>query len=211
MRHFTAGRWADFLRGLGGASERAAMEAHLASGCRACGRMITLLDRFARIARAEQDREPPEQVLRRAQALCPTPASRPQPSWVEALARLVYDSARDPLPAGVRASQRPGLALYEGSDWAVDLQVIRERGGRGARPWLAVIGQVVDRRPGWRAAPELPVVLLTGGEVVARTVTNTRGEFHLDCEPRQGLRLQVCLEGERRIEVPVQPPEEAGE
>ena len=38
-------------------------------------------------------------------------------------ARLVYDSARDPVPAGLRSTYRPSQVLYEAEDYCLDLQL----------------------------------------------------------------------------------------
>ena len=113
MNHFDIHQWADFARGLGSTTDRAAMQAHVSSGCARCRTSLDLMHRVAVTARADGQYEPPEHVVRWAKAL--GSLRRPQRSRVSRLiAHLVTNSLLDPVPAGLRAGDRGSRhALYE--------------------------------------------------------------------------------------------------
>ena len=64
MKHFSIGQWADFVRGLGDPVPLAAMQAHLASGCRRCEQTVIALRDAAATARGEAHYQPPERAIR---------------------------------------------------------------------------------------------------------------------------------------------------
>ena len=68
-RHYDVPEWTDFVRGLGDDAQRAAMQQHLSAGCARCGEFVATLQRFAPIASTETQYEPPEEAVRRAEAL----------------------------------------------------------------------------------------------------------------------------------------------
>jgi hypothetical protein len=203
MRHYETERWVDFTRGLGGEAERKAMEAHLAAGCTQCGRRAELLGELAAMAHADLEYEPPADVMRMARSIFQTPHPAAQPSVAERiLATLVYDSVRDPLPAGMRTGDRPSQVLYEAEDYMLDLHVNKERTSReSGAPRMVLVGQIASRKDPGKPLAELPVFLKSGRQVAARGVANSLGEFHLEYEPREGLRLEIPVESGRTIEV----------
>lgn len=202
MRHYETERWVDFTRGLGGETERKAMEAHLAAGCTQCGRRAELLGELAVMAHADMEYEPPADVMRMARSIFQAPHPAEEPSTARILATLIYNSVRDPLPAGMRTSDRPSQVLYEAEDYMLDLHVNKERTSReSAAPRMVLVGQIASRKDPGKPLAELPVVLKAGRKVAARGVANSLGEFHLEFEPRDGLRLQIPVESGRTIEV----------
>jgi hypothetical protein len=105
MKHFNIWQWADYARGLSAAPERAAMDAHLSSGCARCARTASTFRRVTALAGLEPGNEPPEHAIRYAKAVYSL--FRPETtSLPRLLARLVHDSMREPLPAG-SAVRRP--------------------------------------------------------------------------------------------------------
>ncbi len=202
MKHFDISQWSDFARGLGTAADRRAMQAHLNSGCRSCRRTAALLGRVAKATAADAEYEVPAYALRDAQAIYVLQAPEKVQILPRILARLVYDSFREPLPAGVRGQQRLSRqALYDAGDFRLDLRLEHERGS----PRLSLIGQVENRKDPTRRVSSVPVLLASGKEIIARTVSNEFGEFHLDYLPRTHLRLSILVlhEASRRIEVPL--------
>ena len=203
--HFAKDRWVDYTRGLSRDQERTAMEGHLSSGCTKCRRTAELLGKLAAAALAEAEYQPPPSVLRRAKAIFPRPGgSESAETPARILARLIYDSFRDPLPAGMRAGDRPSQALFEAEDYSLDLHLSRERVDRErGEPRMVLVGQIADRKkPGKRMA-DLPVLLVSGRRVAARGVSNEMGEFHLEYDPRQRLRLRIPVAGRKHIEIPL--------
>jgi hypothetical protein len=200
----------DIARGIADPAASAA-EGHVDT-CAACGGTVQTMRRLADFSAREADYEVPPAVAERAEAIFPK--REPRGSWVKALAaQLVYDSARDPLPAGARSRNVARQLLYEAGSYSLDLHVSGER-GRGEReaPRLIVVGQLSDRRDPAKVLDKRPVELWSRDEVVAQTVSNPLGEFHLESARREALRLRVGVGG-RWIEVPItvlEPETDAG-
>ncbi len=108
------------------------------------------------------------------------------------IARLIFDSFRYPLPAGVRGVS-PGIrqVAYKYKQAIIDLAVdFTERPGR-----ISLTGQVLDgERKGKNEG--LPVLLVDGTGTLVRTATNQFGEFQMEFESADDLSIQVRL-GER--------------
>jgi hypothetical protein len=181
MKHFDIEQWADFSRGVASEADRSSMERHLASGCTRCNRIVHLLRGVAAVVGSEY--EPPASVVRTAKALY----QPPRPGRLAA--RIVYDSFRDPLPAGMRTSDRlTRHVLYEAGDYSLDVRVEEQPGGTAA----TLVGQLVKRE--CPAGPgEVQATLKTGTKTVARAAGNAFGEFQLDYRPVVSLQLEVSL------------------
>lgn len=199
MTHFDIARWTDFVRGLLEPVNRAAMQAHLNSGCEQCRRTADRLQRFATVARAETRYQVPEYAVRSAKAFF----ALQQPARVSILprmaVRLVYDSFRQPLPAGVRSGHRISRqVLYQAGDYALDLRLEHERGSTH----VSLVGQIANQKAPSKPMVDLLILLVAGKQIVGRAVSNAFGEFQMEYEPKRGLRLWVPVEGgEKRIEV----------
>jgi hypothetical protein len=184
-KHFDIWEWVDFVRHTGDPAKSSAMKAHLSAGCRRCERLVRVLEDFARRAPNAARHEPPAHVVRRAEAIFP--ARRAESTLV---GRLIYDSFREPLPAGMRAhGQVARHALYEAGDLFVDLQLEQTPSGT-----MSLLGQISDReRPQGAAAAPTPVLLTSGRVLVASAVCNLLGEFELTYKPARDVRLHVPL------------------
>lgn len=68
---------------------------------------------------------------------------------------------------------------------------------------MVLVGQIADRNEPDRPVAGVPVLLVRGRHVAARTVSNALGEFHFEYDPKEGLHLQIPLEGDKKIELPV--------
>src|SRR5437762_1018405 len=101
MSHFSEQAWADFVRGVSPTDQGREIESHLAGGCSACDAASGLWRKVSSIAANEPSLAPPDGIVRIAK-LQFSSRQAPQPSPF-ALARLVFDSVRQPLTAGVRA------------------------------------------------------------------------------------------------------------
>lgn len=199
MKHFDSWQWADYVRGLADDAQRSAMEAHLSSGCARCARTASTFRSVTAIAGDEAGHEPPEHAVRSAQAIYSL--FRPETtSLPRLLARLVHDSLREPLPAGIRAqSQLSRHALFEAGNYYLDLQLDRQR---SSGP-VTLVGQLADRQnPAAHSA--VPVWLMQQKSVVASTLCDRFGEFQLEYTPARDLRLCVPLrEVNKRLEIPL--------
>jgi len=200
MNHFSVWQWADFVRGLGEGTARSAMETHLSSGCSRCQRTVDLLRGIAVAARGEADYEPPEYVIRGAKAIYSQ--RRPETiSFPRLLARLVFDSARDPLPAGMRSQDQISRhVLYQAGSYCLDLQ-LEQQPESGL---VTLIGQLADQAKPAEGTADVPVWLMERQNLVASSLSNKLGEFQLEYDPDRRLRLCVPLRAAgKRLEVPL--------
>jgi hypothetical protein len=120
-------------------------------------------------------------------------------SFPRLLARLVHDSVLAPLPVGMRSQDRLSRhALYEAGSYYLDLQLQQQpRSGL-----ITLIGQLADRENPSTITSDVPVWVMDGTSLVASTLCNRFGEFHLEYPAAKNLRLQVPLAAARkRLEV----------
>ena len=198
MKHFGIWQWVDFIRDLGDVEARSAMASHLSSPCPRCQRIVNVLRRVAVTARGEFDYQPPEHVIRYAQAIYSL--QRPEKaSLTRLVARLVHDSVRAPLPAGMRAQNRLSRhVLFEAGSYHLDLQLEYQP----ASGLIALIGQLADSTKPERSTAEIPVWLKDRKKLVATTLCNKFGEFQLEYAPARTLRLHIPLStAKKRLEV----------
>ena len=198
MKHFETSDWSDFARGCAAEADRAAMEAHLASGCRRCRAASDIMQRVVASTKADERYEPPPNIVRYAKAI--SAMHRPLRTPLAGLvARLVFDSFDAPLAAGVRAEDRlTRHTVYEAGDFLMELSV--EQGEES--PMATLVGQVTNRTDPAGSLAGAPVLLMARKDVVAHAVYNRFGEFQLDYRPSRHLRLCVALAPpDQRIEV----------
>jgi hypothetical protein len=195
MTHYEIEQWVDFSRGVASDADRPLMERHLAAGCTRCRRIVTLLQGVAAAARADTQAAPPASTVRMAKALY-------QPHKPERLiARLVYDSFRDPLPAGVRTQDRlTRHVLYVAGEYSLDVRLEEH----GAPSSATLVGQIVKRDSPAASAGDVQVMLRSRTKTVAATSCNAFGEFHMAYRPGPALQLEVSLSPSGQVlEVPL--------
>jgi hypothetical protein len=188
--HFTEEEWADFARRQVGSEQQARLERHLLGGCEQCVETLGIWAAVADWAGQEGSYQPPDEVV--SQAKGHFHRHRPKGLLERAARRvsLVFDTFRQPLPAGVRtAGSSPRQLLYKAGRYLVRLQIEPE----GTSDRLLIVGQVVDEEHPQSALQDLPALLMSGDETVDRTVTNTLGEFQLESDPSESLRLSVSI------------------
>jgi len=202
MKHFDITEWSDFARGVADEADRAAMSAHVASGCVPCRDTLALVNRLWEAAREHIRNEPPDHVVRCAKAI--SVLLTPRRSGLSRLvARPVHDGLRDLVHAGLRAEE-PGSShgLYEAGPFHITVRLEQERGA----PIATLVGQLTNREAPDSAMVEAPVLLIAGADVIAHTIYNRFGEFQLDFPPSRNLRLCVGLDHPaKRLEVLLKP------
>ncbi|HKC13865.1 MAG TPA: response regulator transcription factor [Vicinamibacteria bacterium] len=103
-------------------------------------------------------------------------------------AALVFDSFRQPLPAGVRGVGPLARRLvYKAGRYRVMLQL--EPAADSDR--LSLVGQILDEGFPEKPLQDLAVLVSSGRKTVDRTLTNRFGEFLLQPHPATNLRLFV--------------------
>lgn len=188
--HFSDGEWVDFLRRQGGQEGIARLDRHLAAGCVSCVRRLRLWRAVLGLTGQETAFRPPGEVVGRVRGHFALHRAR---GFLERMARSasqVFDSLRQPLPAGVRAAGLPPQQLvYKAGRYLILLRVEpRTDSGR-----LSVVGQVLDEGTPKKALRDVAVLVLRGRRTVEGTLTNHLGEFQLETGPESNLRLSVGL------------------
>jgi hypothetical protein len=198
MKHFRDWQWADYVRGVVEPAARTGMETHLSSGCHRCGRVVDVLQGVALIAQRERDHEPPEQVIRNAKAIYALHKPEKLP---KAVARLIHDSFRAPLPAGLRNSGRVARhALFLAGSYYLDLQLEYQP----ASALVTLVGQLANRDRLGTSPAGTPVSLKERDRLVASAVCNQFGEFQLQYNVQSDLHLHLALPTDgKRLEIPL--------
>ena len=186
--HFTEEDWVDFARQQADRQRTARLARHLDTGCPRCARTVRLWRAVLELSGQDASYRPPEEALRQVRARFAL--SRP-PSLLERTARqvvLLFDSFRQPLPAGVRAAgAAPRQLLYKAGRYVIRLQL--ERRTDPAR--VSIVGQLLDEGQPEQALRDIAVLVSKGGRALDRTLTNHLGEFQLEPNAAGNLRLSV--------------------
>jgi hypothetical protein len=206
MQHFDSEKWADFVRGVVEADTKTEMQTHLDTGCKQCQRMAELWQRINQAARRQQlgELEPPESVVRTVKGLYALhgPRRKGAPA-VPAIASLLFDSLCNPLPAGVRSAASASRQLLFGSgDLRIDLRIDPQDDTEK----ISLVGQILDAADPAAKLGSAQVALWRGHRVLAETLTNEFGEFHLECQLEPRFELRVSLPGQPHVCVPLVDP-----
>ena len=191
--HFDDEAWQSFVCGILPASQEHAMRAQLDGGCAECQRSHEIWKRVVETA----GRNGPFSANSFANAVFALRRRIPFRAGLALLAERVFDSFQDRVPVGIRVSACAAARqlVYEAGGYLIDLQLEQLAGGPGA-----LTGQVVHA---WSegATRGAAVFLLREDSVVGQTVANSIGEFQLECEYRNNLKICLGLVDETFIEV----------
>jgi hypothetical protein len=186
-RHYSEEAWLDYARQQAG-SAAPEMARHLAEPCARCVATVDFWQAAVRHAAAEPAYAPPEAAVRTVRATFATAAPRPATSKVARAAALVFDSFRQPALAGVRAAgPSPRQMLFRIGPYLVRLTL--EPAADSGR--FALVGQVLREGEPAGHLRDVPVLALSGRETVDRALTNELGEFEMEPEAADDLRLSV--------------------
>ncbi len=125
---------------------------------------------------------------------------------VAQMARLISDSFREPLPAGVRAVQnRNRRLLYASGSLMLDLLVEPEDDSSR----IALTGQILDSAKPDRKFKGVPVTLQGWKGPVAHATAGEFGEFHLDFNFESSVSLEIGIAETQEITISLPPLERA--
>jgi hypothetical protein len=193
MEHYSLEKWADFARQVVGERERVEMQSHLENGCGKCSKVLSLWQRVHQLARHERSYQPPDSAVRSIKGTFAIRGPRKAGRAVRALAELLFDSARSPLPAGVRSS---GTALrqllYGAGHYRIDVRIEAQADSDK----VAVVGQVLNSDDPDEIVGVVPVTLVRAGKVLSESFTSPFGEFDAECDRRGPFELRVTLPAE---------------
>lgn len=198
MKHYDMIQWSDYVRGVGDAELRRAMRDHLATGCPECGRTAQLLRGVVDVARSDRRHGPPESAVRAVRALFAL--QQPTAShWLSPLRiRLAFDSLYEPAPAGVRGPETARRQLvYYAQDYALTLSLDYRPGPKGES--LELGGEILRRSEG--PIPEVPAYLMSGSQLLAHSFSSHLGDFHMECDPAERMRLCLLVDSAELIEI----------
>ncbi|PYV09408.1 MAG: hypothetical protein DMG23_10975 [Acidobacteria bacterium] len=194
MNHFAIEDWADFARGLASADRKGAMQMHLDNGCGKCAGVVSLWQEILDLAAGESSYQPPESAVRTIKVSYVLEGLRKTFPRGAQIAKLVFDSFRQPLPEGVRnLGPRARQLLYRAGKFAIDLRL--DSGPDRA----SLVGQVLDSTRPDQGVADVPVTLFKSRTRVLKTVTNRLGEFHFEFEDPNGLRVWIGVDQERPV------------
>src|SRR2546422_1393138 len=199
MEHFSEQIWADFVRGISKSETGANIESHLATGCSDCAAAFDIWKRVHTTVSNEKTYTPPEDVVRMVKPEFTAKYSPEPRPWV--LARLLFDTFAQPRPAGIRLGAVTTRQLvYEAEGLTVDLRLDRHPQSNK----ICAVGQVLDKRVP-QASPSNALVMLwtERGLPVLETTANEFGEFHLEFEAQDYLRLSIAVAGWKLIRIPL--------
>jgi hypothetical protein len=203
MKHFSLEDWADLARNVVEHDERNAMQKHLETGCKECGKVLTTWKGIHEAAQRESAYRPPDSIVRTIKGMGALHGLGKGARMKAPIVSLLFDSSLDPLPAGVRSgSQGARQLLYGVSNYRVDLRIQPQDDSDK----VAVVGQILDSSEPNHALGPLHVVLRKGKKIIAESVTNRFGEFHLECDLESSLHLQAGLPHGQIVHIPLVDP-----
>lgn len=193
MKHYSEASWVDLGRNLVTPDAKMNMQQHIDDGCQKCAVYVKTWQAVYSVAKAEAAFTPPPDVVRVVKSQFPMAA--PKASGL----RLLFDSNREPVPAGIRGSVAARQFLYETDEYYIDLRIEPHREADHA----ALVGQVLNRTGKERAAQGLAVLLHAGSKKIAQTSTNQFGEFQFEFDAVNSLSISVSRDKSDEIVLPL--------
>ncbi|MBI2816268.1 MAG: hypothetical protein HYX72_04960 [Acidobacteria bacterium] len=208
MEHFTLEDWLDYARVKEHAEHRELMQQHLNEGCMPCARAVEIWKKVAEVASHEISYAPPESVVRCVKAVYYLYEPEKALFGVINIARVVFDSFRQPALEGVRGTTvSMRQILFKRGDIFVDVRIEAQTGP----DQIVIIGQIADPASQAMSFSDIPIVAVSGRETLARTVTNDLGEFRLEFSPADEVQVIVNFEGSKFLFLPLPPLSSATE
>ena len=197
MTHFPTESWVDFARGILAPERAAEMARHLET-CSKCSRVRETWLAVAEISRGEKAYQPTSDAVRRAKA-----AFSLHKIWKDEqrpIARLIFDSLRQPLAMGIRSNTATARQLhYEAGPLLIDIEIRKDFEGKEDR--VSLVGQVLKVAQPDERVPDFRIVLLRGKRFEAQTISSSLGEFHFELPEGKNWKLFFEIEGQEAIQV----------
>ena len=199
MEHFSEQAWADFVRGISESATKVNIKSHLARGCSDCRAAFDVWNRVQATLVNERTYTPPDNAIRMVkQEFTVTYLAEQRPSVI---ASLLFDTFAQSLPAGIRSTVAVARQLvFEAEGLTVDLRLDRQPQSNV----IGVVGQVLDKGiPRVSPSGASIMVWTEKGLPVVQARANGSGEFQLEFEARDDLRLSIHVDGRRTIRIPL--------
>ncbi len=196
MSHFLPSEWVDSVRGLLPPGRTVELQSHLDQRCPDCVEALGFWSRLAELLARESTYRPPGHLLRAVENLY---IQQKPGRWLRAAARwaeLVFDSFQQPSMAFVRGLARSDRHLvYEAAPFVIDVTLKTD----AKQNSMSMVGQILRSENSDQGTSEVHVVLLSGEELIAKTVASENGEFALECDAHPNLNLFISIRGDRAI------------
>jgi hypothetical protein len=188
--HFEEASWVDLARELVPEAQRARMQSHLESGCAPCNKTYNIWRLVFATAGREASYSPPEDVIRSVKGILPMVRKLSLLPRIAETARMIFDSFREPLPAGIRGRVSTARhLLYETDDFSIDLRLEKE-----GKMKVALAGQVLPKRAGYTNTAQTRVLILgSDGRLLGHRTASSFGEFQVEITAQDELEVYVQL------------------
>ena len=202
MAHFLVEDWVDFARQTIEPERGAMMQKHLSEGCESCSRNLAIWRQFVGFAKDENRFEPSASSVRIVKAGFGEMKALGSRNQKMEIASLVFDSAEQPLPAGVRGSAfSPRQLLYKSGTVCIDMRIQPKLGSDS----VVLMGQLMESKKPVHGLGGVAVSLISDHATVSRKETNTDGEFDFGFQALPDLQLVFAIA--KRKKLVVQLPE----
>ncbi len=192
MKHFSDEFWADFVRDVAPSTTKMAMERHITEGCPQCARALAMWGSVFSLSQAESELTPSNDIVRVVKSqFAGAPSKRSS-------VRLVFDSALQPLTAGVRGPVPARQFLFETDTYYIDLRLEPSLSADRA----CLVGQVLGRDAS-EIADGVAISLREGRLDLNRTKTNQFGEFQLEFDLTADISVLVGADEESGVVLPL--------
>lgn len=200
MEHFSAANWVDFVRKIAKPAIMSEMQQHLDEACASCSISLQLWRMVMKQAKQGAQAEPRESSLRAVKAGFRLRKIVRFPSGRLDLARMTFDSDRQPLVAGVRGAHTVARQLlYMSGTICIDMRMQPTPGSE----LIVLIGQLLDTTNPGHGIGGVPVRLLSKGDTLSSKQTNQDGEFDFGLASGDDVQLVFGMGESRTIVVAV--------
>lgn len=194
MKHFSEAQWADFARNVISETEKMNMQQHIQGGCQKCEETLEVWRSVLAIAERESGLTPSGDLVRVVKSQFAAVVARASRGF-----RVLFDSALQPITAGIRGSVSARQFLYETDDYYIDLRVEPRRDADRA----CLVGQILTRKGLDRGAAGVSVRIKKGNQSLAETMANRFGEFQLEFDGSSDLHISIAGNEGNEIVLPL--------
>jgi len=196
MKHFATQEWVDFVNHVASNDQQAAMQKHLATGCKRCTETVSLWQKVSKTAAVEASYQPPQDTVRLAKAAFVTSGLAQTKKESKGLIEVLFDSFQQPALAGARSVIiGTRQMLYRADPFQIDIQIEPKLGSNR----LVITGQLLDLSHPGVIGRNIQVTLSNHRGSTVLAATNQFGEFSGEVENSGDLELSIPGEGEKPI------------
>jgi hypothetical protein len=196
MKHFATQEWVDFVNHVASNDQQAAMQKHLATGCKRCTETVSLWQRVSKTAALEASYQPPPDTVRLAKAAFVTSGLAQTKKESKGLIEVLFDSFQQPALAGARSVViGTRQMLYRADPFQIDIQIEPKLGSNR----LVITGQLLDLSHPGVIGRDIQVTLSNHRGSTVLAATNQFGEFSGEVENSGDLELSIPGEDEKPI------------